>query len=1294
MTAQKELDSYLSGFRRRLEALVVARGTAILAIAAFAITMIAVYAGTRRAFDAQFVLTARIALAIVLGVVMAWLVVYPLRRLRRNRAIAEIEQRAPDFEGRLETYDGLARRDARSPFLALLAEDALSLARGIPAALKIPSWQIRVPALVALGAVALLIGVAAFGPDNWRYGVRHLWAGWILDDTLPPQFIAVTPGDDTLRRGGDLAVAARAEGFVPRDMQVFAQFASSDSWQSATMTRSDGGFGFTFFALREPMRYYVAGAGIRSPVYTVDVVDLPRINNIKLTYRYPEWSNLEPLTVDPGGDIRAVAGTEVDLEVHTDRPLDNAELVANGQRVSMSTDGTVGTATLSINEQGEYFISTLFDSTDIRLTDDYFINVIPDAAPVVKVTRPGRDARASNIEEVALRIEASDDYGLQNVELRYSVNGGEWQSVPVTLGEDGTFVEQDEIFYLEELRKPPRAPRASARSGPPSVINFDDFRVPPLGGQFDQPSQESAADEPAAAAPAEVSLEPGDLISYYVYAEDRTRSAESDLYFIEVQPFERRFSQSSQAGGGGGGGGAAQEDEISRRQREILVATWNLIRERDEEQSSYLDEQQLSDNAQMLAQLQRTLADQARTLASRTRARQLTTQDERIAEFVESLELAAEAMDPAAERLAEVELVEAVAPEQEALQHLLRAESMFTDIQVSFQRNGGGGGGGGAGRDLSELFELEMDLEKNQYETESPVAFDQPQQQAENIDEAIRRLQELARRQENLARQANRRQEMTERDRWQQEQLRRDTEELRRQLEQLQEQLANQQQQQQQQQQQGQEGQQGQQDQQGQPGQQAQQGQPGQQGQQGQQQASAGGQRGDPTQQAIQQLGQALEAMDRAGERGEDMDPAQAQRAIEQARRQLQAALEQMTAQRQQAANEAFTDLAERSSELYREQRELQAELQQAMRSAIDDRIDRGVRRRMDREQAADLGNRKGELREAVEALERDIQRVAQQFREQTPGASSELSDALRGLQQAETLRRLAVASELIREGYGMEAAATDAVTTSSLRDLERRTQEAQARATEEAVQGQQLAADPNAELIAELQALRRELNELTRQPGVDPRQAGPGQQQGQQQGQQPGQPQEGQQNDPNNQPQGGQQQGGQQQGGGGGLTAGGPFDRGGLGPRGGFYDPNRGDVWGPNPNAFWQDPERLEEAQQRLESAGNELLNLSNQMRAQGLTEEQMRAVRELSEALRRGLPGGGANAELIEREYRALVNLLERTELDLRSASGASSSATVRTGAPAPVVRGFEDAVAEYYRRLSRTQGASSEN
>ena len=51
MTAQSQLEAYLDSFRRRLQALIVARGAALLAAAALVITLVAVYFGIRRAFD-------------------------------------------------------------------------------------------------------------------------------------------------------------------------------------------------------------------------------------------------------------------------------------------------------------------------------------------------------------------------------------------------------------------------------------------------------------------------------------------------------------------------------------------------------------------------------------------------------------------------------------------------------------------------------------------------------------------------------------------------------------------------------------------------------------------------------------------------------------------------------------------------------------------------------------------------------------------------------------------------------------------------------------------------------------------------------------------------------------------------------------------------------------------------------------------------------------------------------------------------------------------------------------------
>jgi hypothetical protein len=75
---------------------------------------------------------------------------------------------------------------------------------------------------------------------------------------------------------------------------------------------------------------------------------------------------------------------------------------------------------------------------------------------------------------------------------------------------------------------------------------------------------------------------------------------------------------------------------------------------------------------------------------------------------------------------------------------------------------------------------------------------------------------------------------------------------------------------------------------------------------------------------------------------------------------------------------------------------------------------------------------------------------------------------------------------------------------------------------------------------------------------------------------------------------------------------------------------------------------------------------------------------VRELGDALRGSITG---NPELIEQQFQQLVNLAEKLELQLAAADEAAERAAVRAQAPTQVAPGFEEAVAEYYRRLSRS-------
>lgn len=997
MNAIERLDRYLNTLRQRLRARTLARG-ALLCALMLLVLVVGFSAWLVRSSNASLVATARVAVVVALGTICVAAVLVPLHVLRRHDARI-FERYLPEQQGRLATYlDTLRRRGAHAPLLELLAEDALRVAQHRPLESIVPARRIRLHLMGAILALAALIAFVAIAPGSWGLASRHLLLGAELPAAVVPmRAITVTPGDTTVRRNSDLAIRAVATGFEPERVALMVRFADQEVWEQAPM-QPDGARAFTFklYALRSPLEYYVDADGTRSAVHRVTLVDVPRIERVRLTYHYPEWTGLDPEVDEESPDIRAVAGTKVTVEIQTDVPLADAVLVHDERAAPLASEGTISSGTLSIEKPGRYHLAATVAGERVVLSDDYSVEIVPDEKPVVQIERPGRDWRATSIEEVPVRVRAYDDFRLQSVELRYSVNGGEWRSIPLDRA-------------VKETRR---------------AVLLD---LEALGAQ-------EASEAPL--------LAPGDLISYYAVAKDHKRTVETDLFMIQVQPFERRFFQQS----AGGGAMADEQGEISARQREILLATWNLQRSAAERRQSRA---QLKDNAAMLAEMQATLAKQARTLATRTRARAQVESDERVRTFVESLERAALAMDPAAAHLSAFELEKAVPPEQQALQQLLRAEAAFREVQVAMQRESGAEGAQAA-RDFGEMFELEMDVEKSQYETESQLAENTI---TKEMQEALRKLKELAQRQEELAQEARRNTQPTPEQRWRQEQLRREAEDLRRRLAALDRQQRSQQ------------GEQSRSD---------------RGSQSGGAQGSSGNQAQSETQRALESVDEALAKMQAAnmtqgGASTEPMDSAR------EASEKLRDAIRQLDRPRAAGLDKALEQLADRAGELASEQQRIEADLYDAVRESGQSAPFNSPRRgSIDPERAQALVESKQQLAEQLAQLQRELRESVHGYRDTDSRVRRQLADIVNNVEASDLMYRLRRSAAEIYYGRARDAAAREGIITESLQNLEKSLREAAIRVAKGSGQSQQ--EEPAAErLLAEVAELRRRLQQSER---------------------------------------------------------------------------------------------------------------------------------------------------------------------------------------------------------------------
>jgi hypothetical protein len=694
-------------------------------------------------------------------------VVWAQRRARDPRWVARrIEAKHPELKtGLLAALEEIgATPSGRLGFLqTAVVRQALNHRRKRDWNETVPTWTLRgamlAHAAAFLSLLAVLVTMSPFArsdassPRSLRLAVKG--AG-----------VEIDPGNIDIERGTSLLVIARFQGAVPPEATLVIESAGKpESRRGMTRSLEDPTFAGRVESVETDLAYRVEHRGTSTETFRVKVFEYPELVRTDAKLVFPAYTSLGPKTVEDIRHVTAVEGTEITLLCRLNKKVATARLVdATEQAIELtpSEEGSrVYVSTVKVAEPKRFKVQLVdTEGRTNKITSEIVINVTRNHPPVVKITQPAHDVRVSPVEELKLKADIEDDFGLIRHGLTFTVAGCEAREIILKSPETG-----GRQVHAEHL------------------LDFEALRAAP-----------------------------DELVTYFFWGEDvapdgQPRRTSGDMFFAEVRHFEEIFRQGEQPAGGSaqdeqqesGQNNARDSDQLAELQKEIINGTWKLVRR----ETAAKPTDKLAEDGKVLKEAQQSAIEKADQLAEQL-------QD---AASKASLEQATRFMKDAEKRLTEVAekssvpaLNPALAAEQAAYQALLKLRAReFQVIRNNSRRQQQSGRSSGGQMAQRQLQQLELDADENRYEEQRSASareenLSQREREQRETRQVLSRLRELAQRQSDVnerlkelqsaleaAKTADARQEIErqlKRLRDQQQQILRDTDELQERMEQ------------------------------------------------------------------------------------------------------------------------------------------------------------------------------------------------------------------------------------------------------------------------------------------------------------------------------------------------------------------------------------------------------------------------------------------------------------------------------------------------------------------------------
>src|SRR5262249_10965054 len=247
--------------------------------------------------------------------------------------------------------------------------------------------------------------------------------------------VKVDPGNAALERGAPLLVVARFGGAVPADASLVVDDGrGSDARRPMTRSLEDPTFAGRVESVNADLAYRVEFQGRSSPTYRIKVFEYPELRRADAKLVFPGYTALKPKTVEDVRHVTAIEGTELTLLCRLNKDVKAARLVdEKGNAIPLAPQGGGNhayAATLTLSDSRRYRVGLVDNEGRVnKLTAEALVTAPGRRPPVSPMSQPARDVRVSPVEELALKAEVADDFGVVRHGLSYAMAGREPREV-------------------------------------------------------------------------------------------------------------------------------------------------------------------------------------------------------------------------------------------------------------------------------------------------------------------------------------------------------------------------------------------------------------------------------------------------------------------------------------------------------------------------------------------------------------------------------------------------------------------------------------------------------------------------------------------------------------------------------------------------------------------------------------------------------------------------------------------------------------------------------------------------